>query len=333
MLGSKQVNNPTIMALMRASNQAQRDRMSRAVLQPERLLRPRQPPQAPTPKEAEAPMVAAVDTAKPDDEELRTEAVPLTADEVEWLNAATLRQGHASLSLTLSRLLRWANAEPPEAKKQIFLVIRCRRCSAGARGGVKTSHDIELPAEQWQWLMNVRKRCSHASIAKTVRIVVDFYMPLCQADLAFEQKVLRVGCEPKSERHSNAAVSVDPLRAPRAIRRPIDFSRTSFAEKENAAPVDATKRRCDLSVLQLQTMVPSTMEQLEQRERMNSEADAGQASSSDAASHKSELNETHGFFADASSAEEVTWEESLGDALKGADHLIDEKDVLVLQGA
>jgi len=139
---------------------------------------------------------------------VRTESVPLTADELEWLTAAAGRHGHADISALMRRLIDWANAEPPEAKKHIFLVIRCRRCSAGARGGVKSNHDLELRTEQWQWLESVRGRCGHASVGKTVRIITDFYMPLCQEDSTFEQKVLRVGSTSKSQRLADAVGAV-----------------------------------------------------------------------------------------------------------------------------
>lgn len=220
MLGSNQVNNPALLAMMRAGEQAQRSRMQRQAAQP--LLAPRPRPEAThgaawrqggpasSPSKLREPAHRGGD--------VREDTVPLTADEAEWLRAVTLRQGHPSMSSALQKLLQWANAEPPAAKRKIFMVIRCRRCSAGARGGSKTDHSLALPAEQWQWLQNVKERCGHASLAKTVRIIVDFYMPLCQADPAVEQKVLRAGRGPKTDRHADAVGNVDPLRAPRGLR-------------------------------------------------------------------------------------------------------------------
>jgi len=138
------------------------------------------------------------------EETMQTKIVPLTLDEVEWLTSVAARTGHATISGVVRRLVEWANAETPEAKKKIFLQVRCRRCSAGAKGGVKTHHDLEIPSVQWQWLMNVKERCNHATVGKTVRIIVDFYMPLCESDPNFEQNVLQAGRNVKSSRHQDA---------------------------------------------------------------------------------------------------------------------------------
>jgi len=135
---------------------------------------------------------------------IQTKIVPLTLDEMEWLTSVAARTGHATISGVVRRLVEWANAETPEAKKKVFLQVRCRRCSAGAKGGVKTHHDLEIPSVQWQWLMNVNERCNHATVGKTVRIIVDFYMPLCKSDPDFEQKVVHVGRNVKSSRHQDA---------------------------------------------------------------------------------------------------------------------------------
>merc|ERR1719230_2576982 len=146
-------------------------------------------------------------------QEDRAETVPLTLDEIEWLDEVADRHSHTSKSGPISRLIDWANAESPETKKKLFLVVRCRRCSAGAKGGVKRDHSIMLSARQWQWLEAVRARSKHASIGKTLRIIVDFYMAFCKEDSAFEQKLLRAGSAIKKERHEDAVSSVDPSRA------------------------------------------------------------------------------------------------------------------------
>lgn len=137
-------------------------------------------------------------------EALRANVVPLTLDEIEWLEEVAAKHGHSSISGPLRRLVDQANAEPPDAKKTLFLVIRCRRCSAGAKGGVKNEHDISLSHAQWQWLESVKTRSKHASVAKTVRIIVDFYMSICRDDPGFEHKVLRAGCAGKTTRHQDA---------------------------------------------------------------------------------------------------------------------------------
>lgn len=184
--------------------------------------RPQATPAASFDRADTPPKTKQVDVAESDDKETqlakdaRQEIVPLTLDEAEWLNDVTQRLGYAGPSSIIGRLIEWANAETPAAKKQIFLVIRCRRCSAGAKGGVKADHEIELPSCQWQWLQNVQARCNHASLAKTIRIIIDFYMPLCKADEEFQQKVLPArGYAGKADRHKCAVKRVDPSRAPR----------------------------------------------------------------------------------------------------------------------
>lgn len=142
------------------------------------------------------------------------EIVPLTLDELEWLDEVVERHSQLkSLSIVINRLVNHANTETPDVKKKLFLVVRCRRCSAGARGGVKHDREVDLAADQWQWLENVRERCHHASVGKTLRIILDFYMPLCKEDPAVEHKLLRLGCTGKTERHEDAVRSVDPSRA------------------------------------------------------------------------------------------------------------------------
>jgi len=139
--------------------------------------------------------------------EVQTKSIPLTLDEIEWLTSVAARTGHAAISGVLRRLVQWANTENPEAKKKIFLQIRCRRCSAGAKGGVKTQHDLELTNTEWQWLMNVKERCNHATVDKTLRIIVDFYMPLCKSDPDFEKKLVQAGWNGKSDRHQDAVTA------------------------------------------------------------------------------------------------------------------------------
>jgi len=148
-----------------------------------------------------------------DADSLRTETIPLTLDEIEWLDGVVQKHGHTDLAGPMARLIDWANGESPELKKKLFLVVRCRRCSAGAKGGVKRDRDFALTNKQWQWLENVRTRCKHASIGKTLRIIIDFYMPLCQADEELAQKIFRLGATVKTERHEDAVKNVDPSRA------------------------------------------------------------------------------------------------------------------------
>jgi len=216
------VRNTQLSAMLKAAEKAQGARHIRSlhIFQQSRNI---PEPITPGPRKAkiqEEEDVTPAKTQQPaqlpgDLDEIRTETIPLTLDELEWLDGVVEAQqhGHSGLSGVFSRLIDWANTETPEAKKQLFLVIRCRRCSAGAKGGVKRDRDIELPSRQWQWLENVRGRCKHATIGKTLRIIVDFYMPLCKDDSTFEQKILRAGSTIKNSRHENAVNNVDPTRA------------------------------------------------------------------------------------------------------------------------
>jgi len=124
---------------------------------------------------------------------VQTDIVPLTLDEFEWLEEVARKYGLADISSPVRCLVDRANGEPREAKKKLFLVIRCRRCSAGAKGGVKHDFAMELSCAQWLWLKNVKERSQHASIGKTIRIVIDFYMELCKGDPDFERTVLQAG--------------------------------------------------------------------------------------------------------------------------------------------
>jgi len=206
------VRNTELAALLNAATKTQSAKLQqRLLLTP--LGKPSLPPmRAPKLLEEAKANAAETKTHVGEPEELRTDIVPFTLDEVEWLEEAVERNGHANISRAIGRLIDWANAEPAEAKKKLFLVIRCRRCSAGAKGGIKRDHNIELSSRHWQWLENVRERCRHASVGKTLRIIVDFYMPLCKEDHAFEQKVLRAGMATKSQRIEDAVGNVDPAK-------------------------------------------------------------------------------------------------------------------------
>jgi len=222
MSNANPVRNNALLDLLKAAEKSQGDRLQRQLKNPVNRLdgaRPRPAPSTPAKvqqsADAQEEELSAVKTKAPavEADVARTEIVPLTLDEVEWLEEVVERHGHGGFSRAISRLVEQANTEPPEAKKKLFLVIRCRRCSVGAKGGVKHDHSIELPASQWTWLNNVRERCRHASVGKTLRIIVDFYMPLCKEDSAFEQTVLRAGFANKTGRHADAVGNVDPARA------------------------------------------------------------------------------------------------------------------------
>lgn len=235
MLAESQFNNLTLLGMMRANERAYRDKViqrnaaflaalaypGQEAFQPRPAAplaprdapaapaKPQSPSQAPPPKQ-EVPVALAEELPS-----MRQESVPLTHDEVQWLKAVAARQCHSSISGVVRRLVDWANGEVPARKKHIFLVVRCRRCSAGAMGGVKGDHEIELPSIQWQWLEGVRDRCRHASLGKTVRIIVDFYMLLCERDADFEGKVLRAGSACKTSRHKENVAPSAPEAASR----------------------------------------------------------------------------------------------------------------------
>jgi len=222
MESGKNARNETLAAMLRQAEKGQSDRdrtrwqkAQEAKLNAELVIR--QPPQVKvqdtktlqtpekTPEKTTTSTVA---------EEVRwSESIAFTLDEIEWLEAVFAPHGHSGMEGVIGRLVERAHTEPPEAKKKLFLQVRCRRCSAGAKGGVKRDCQIELPSRLWQWLENVKVRSKHASIGKTLRIIVDFYMPLCKEDSSFEQKLLRAGCIIKSDRHDDAVNNVDPTLA------------------------------------------------------------------------------------------------------------------------
>jgi len=234
------IRNTALLAMLNDAQKSQGDRMRVQLRQTPAGLPPSRPVAArQAPKVQEEARASPAKTAEPEDmDELRTEIVPLTLDEIEWLEEIVERNGHTGMSMTMSRMVDWANTEPPETKKKLFLVVRCRRCSAGAKGGVKRDHPIKLTGQQWQWLENVKERCRHATVGKTLRIITDFLMPLCDKDPAFEQKILRVGATPKTGRMKDAISNVD-MRA-LAIRGGegcADASRTPATKGEEPKPV------------------------------------------------------------------------------------------------
>jgi len=119
--------------------------------------------------------------------------VPLCVDQFQWLTEAASRHGLSGPWAVLSSLVHFANGEPPKSKRQLFLVVRCGRCLQHSRGGEKEDHAVLLPAQQWQWLRAVRDRSNHSSVAKTIRIILDFYVPMCQLDETFEARVVACG--------------------------------------------------------------------------------------------------------------------------------------------
>ncbi|CAE8612095.1 unnamed protein product [Polarella glacialis] len=125
----------------------------------------------------------------------QVETISLCVDQAEWLLGAAERHcpeaGAPEKWQGLRQLIDCSNREPPKTKKTIFLTVRCRRCLQHTRGGDKREYEIELPADQWQWLESVKERCTHSSVSKTIRIMIDFYKPLCEFDAVLEQAIFK----------------------------------------------------------------------------------------------------------------------------------------------
>jgi len=65
----------------------------------------------------------------------------------------------------------------------------------------------------WQWLEAVQERSKHPTIGKTLRIIIDFYKPMCDKDPAFEDAIFgclrRPSTPAKSEASTRTADSED----------------------------------------------------------------------------------------------------------------------------
>jgi hypothetical protein len=96
-------------------------------------------------------------------------------DQSEWLQSNMRRHGYGSISAILSILIHFCNREAKARKSVIFRNPRCRRCTAATTGGKKTLIRLGLSAEHWSWLVSVSEKCSHASVDKTLRILLDWY--------------------------------------------------------------------------------------------------------------------------------------------------------------
>lgn len=116
--------------------------------------------------------------------------IPLCAEQMDWLKDVAKRHDLGA-DQALEKLIDRANVETPHCKRTIFLTIRCRRCLQHTRGGDKRDYEITLPEHQWTWLENVQARSRHPTVGKTVRILLDFYIPLCLHDEDFEQALFQ----------------------------------------------------------------------------------------------------------------------------------------------
>lgn len=95
----------------------------------------------------------------------------LCKDQHQWL----LESG--SPDQLLRELIDRANRESKARKKLIFKIIRCLHCHQGVRAGFipKVDLDMCIYEHQMEWLKLVKEHCGHASVEKTVRIILDFY--------------------------------------------------------------------------------------------------------------------------------------------------------------
>ena len=66
-------------------------------------------------------------------------------------------------------------------------MVRCDNCSQSSTGGYKVQVNLELDSLHIKWLDNVHKKCNHASVYKTLRIILDFYIGVVLKDNKMEK--------------------------------------------------------------------------------------------------------------------------------------------------
>jgi hypothetical protein len=91
------------------------------------------------------------------------------------------------VSSVVTRLILQANKEDNKRKKFIFRVVRCDNCSQSSTGGYKVQVNLELDSLHVKWLDNVHTKCNHASVDKTLRIILDFYIGVVLKDNKMEK--------------------------------------------------------------------------------------------------------------------------------------------------
>ena len=92
------------------------------------------------------------------------------------------------ISSVVTRLIVQANKEDNKRKKFIFRVVRCDNCSQSSTGGYKVDVELELDLLHTKWLDNVHIKCNHASVDKTLRIILDFYIGVVLKDGEMENR-------------------------------------------------------------------------------------------------------------------------------------------------
>jgi hypothetical protein len=101
--------------------------------------------------------------------------IELCPDQFEWLQEMMHRFQYESVTAVLGTLIHYCNKESSARKKWIFKTPRCRRCSQSTTGGPKVTARVGINALHWEWLTSVQERCAHASVDKTLRILIDAY--------------------------------------------------------------------------------------------------------------------------------------------------------------
>ena len=101
----------------------------------------------------------------------RVDAGTATMDQNDTPDGRTL-----ALSKLVERLIAFCNREDRKTKKEIFRVIRCHNCSQASTGGTKVGVRLALPPHQVLWMRKVHVACKHASVDKTMRILLEWYI-------------------------------------------------------------------------------------------------------------------------------------------------------------
>lgn len=141
-----------------------------------RPLEPAEPEQQEAPQDLSVPSFVCPLAAK---EVSLIQMVPheclVCPDQSEWLQSSMRKYGYGSVSAILSILIHFCNRESKARKGVVFRNPRCRRCTAATTGGKKTLITLGLSAEHWAWLSSISAKCNHASVDKTLRILLDWY--------------------------------------------------------------------------------------------------------------------------------------------------------------
>lgn len=104
--------------------------------------------------------------------------------------SSAARSEEQAFSQLVERLIRTANTEDRQTKKMIFKVVRCHQCHQSSTGGVKATVSLSLPKNYVLWLEKVKENCDHASVDKSLRILLDFYIGICTSDSSLEKRIM-----------------------------------------------------------------------------------------------------------------------------------------------